>query len=397
MYAFGAFQVDTRSHELRRSGVRIKIQDQPFLILVKLLERPGQLVSREELRAALWNGDTFVDFDTGLNTAVKRLREALGDSAESPSFVETLPKLGYRFVAPVQSSPPELPSPPASARRGSPQSKGKLFWRRWSAMTGLLLVAAGTTIFYLRSRGSAASTEIVPLTGMDESESSPAFSPDGNQVAFASGSERPDSAGIYTMLIGGERPLRLTSDSRDCCPVWSPDGRTVAFVRFQQGGYTIYTVHALGGNPRVLYSYSVDFPEHLGYPPTFSWSPDGGQLAISAVSPSLGRPSITLLALRDFSLHPITSPPRQFSDWYPAFSPDGKSLAFLRSSGPGEVEDLYVVSVTGGEARRVTFDNRIAGPPAWSQDGRDIIFLFGSGRTHGSVANSCVWWDASTR
>jgi Tol biopolymer transport system component/DNA-binding winged helix-turn-helix (wHTH) protein len=102
MYVFGAFQVDTRSHELRRNGVRIKIQDQPFLILVKLLERPGQLVTREELRSALWNGDTFVDFDTGLNTAVKRLREALGDSAESPTFVETLPKLGYRFVAPVQ-------------------------------------------------------------------------------------------------------------------------------------------------------------------------------------------------------------------------------------------------------------------------------------------------------
>src|SRR5215510_16112480 len=75
MYAFGAFQVDTRSHELRRSGVRVKIQDQPFLILVKLLERPGQLVTREELRSALWKDDTFVDFDTGLNTAVKRLRD----------------------------------------------------------------------------------------------------------------------------------------------------------------------------------------------------------------------------------------------------------------------------------------------------------------------------------
>ena len=87
MYSFGAFQVEPRSHELRRSGIRIKIQDQPFLVLVKLLERPGQLVTREELRSALWGGDTFVDFDTGLNTAVKRLREALGDSAESPVFI----------------------------------------------------------------------------------------------------------------------------------------------------------------------------------------------------------------------------------------------------------------------------------------------------------------------
>ena len=378
MYAFGAFQVDVRSHELRRSGVRIKIQDQPFLVLVKLLERPGQLVTREELRSALWSRDTFVDFDTGLNTAVKRLREALGDSAESPAFVETLPKLGYRFVAPVQISPPELPPNSASALHAPSPSKGKLLWRRWSAVTTLLLMAVTASFFYLRSRGSAivAAVEVVPLTGMAGLENYAAFSPDGNQVAFEN--ERPDGDGIYTMLIGGERPLRLTSDSKDCCPVWSPDGRAVAFARSQQVGYTIYTVPALGGTPRILYASSSDFPEHIGYPPSFSWSPDGAHLAISAVLPSLGRPSIALLSLRDFSLHPLTSPPRGFSDWWPVFSPDGKTLAFLRSSGPGLVEDLFVVSVNGGEARRLTFDNRfIAGPPAWSPGGRDIIFSSG--------------------
>jgi Tol biopolymer transport system component/DNA-binding winged helix-turn-helix (wHTH) protein len=388
MYAFGAFQVDTRSHELRRSGVRIKIQDQPFLILVKLLERPGQVVTREELRSALWSGDTFVDFDTGLNTAVKRLREALGDSAESPAFVETLPKLGYRFVAPVQTSSPVLPSATGSAQRELPQFKGKLLWRRWSAVTALLLVAVTATFVRFRSRGSAvdASVEVVPLTGMAEMEDYAAFSPDGNQVAFASRGKRSDGDGIYTVLIGGEKPLRLTSDPRDCCPVWSPDGRAVAFARSlgedtesglerSGSGYTIYTVSALGGTPRMVYSNSGDFPEHVGYLPTFSWSPDGAQLAISAVSPSLGRPAITLLSLRDLSLHPITAPPREFSDWGPAFSPDGKSLAFLRSSGPGEVDDLYMVPATGGEARRLTFDNRmIFGPPAWSPDGRDIVF-----------------------
>src|SRR5262245_46689962 len=244
MYVFGAFQVDTRSHELRRSGVRIKIQDQPFLILVKLLERPGQLVTREELRSALWKDDTFVDFDTGLNTAVKRLRDVLGDSAESPAFIETLPKLGYRFVAPVQVSPPASPSTPASAQRESPHSGNKLLWRRWFAVTGLLLVAATATILYLRSRSSAASTgvEVVPLTGIDEMEGFPAFSPDGNQVTFSSGGEHPGGDGIYTMLIGSERPLRLTSDPRDCCPAWSPDGRAVAFARGRVGAYTIYTV-----------------------------------------------------------------------------------------------------------------------------------------------------------
>ncbi len=102
MYRFDAFQVDPRTHELRRGGVRIKIQEQSFVVLLKLLEHPGELVTREQLRNALWPADTFVDFDTGLNTVIKRLREVLRDSAEGPHFIETVPKLGYRFIAPVQ-------------------------------------------------------------------------------------------------------------------------------------------------------------------------------------------------------------------------------------------------------------------------------------------------------
>src|SRR6266852_8652639 len=103
MYRFGAFEIDPRAHELRRTGVRVKVQEQPFVVLLKLLERPGQLVTREELRSAIWPADTFVDFDTGLNTIIMRLREVLRDSAEAPQFIETVPKLGYRFIAPVES------------------------------------------------------------------------------------------------------------------------------------------------------------------------------------------------------------------------------------------------------------------------------------------------------
>jgi Tol biopolymer transport system component/DNA-binding winged helix-turn-helix (wHTH) protein len=370
MYAFGAFELDPRSHELRRSGVRVKIQDQPFLVLVKLLERPGQLVSREELRAALWNGDTFVDFDTGLNTAVKRLREALGDSAESPAFVETLPRLGYRFVAPVRVASP------GPEQCQFVQSKGKLLWRRWSAVTGLLLVAASATIFYLRSRGSTLTTgiEVVPLTGMAEMENDAAFSPDGNHVAFTV-SEPDDRAGVYIIVIGGEKPLRLTGDSSDCCPVWSPDGRAVAFVRLEQTSYTIYSVSALGGTPKVLYSNRSDLSGHVGMRPAFSWSPDGNELAVTTVSPPLGRPAITLISLADGASRPITLPPRDYSDWCPAFSPDGKSVAFLRASGPGLDEDIYVVPVTGGQGKRLTFDSRQLGEGlAWTPDSRDIVF-----------------------
>jgi len=102
-YRFGTFELDARSAELRRNGVKLRLQEQPFLVLRKLLESAGTLVTREDLHAALWPADTFVDFDTSLNTAIKRLREVLGDSADVPVFIETIPRRGYRFLAPVQT------------------------------------------------------------------------------------------------------------------------------------------------------------------------------------------------------------------------------------------------------------------------------------------------------
>src|SRR5580765_7587186 len=98
---FGIFEADLRAGELRRNGIKIRLQEQPFQVLAMLLERPGEIVTREELHSRLWPADTFVDFDHGLNAAVKRLRDALGDSAENPRFIETLARRGYRLLAPV--------------------------------------------------------------------------------------------------------------------------------------------------------------------------------------------------------------------------------------------------------------------------------------------------------
>ena len=100
---FGVFEVDVRAGELRKQGVRIKLQEQPFHVLTVLLQRPGEVITREELRNKNWPADTFVDFDNSLNTAINKLREALGDSADSPRFIETLPRRGYRFIAPVSN------------------------------------------------------------------------------------------------------------------------------------------------------------------------------------------------------------------------------------------------------------------------------------------------------
>src|SRR5580658_1353593 len=142
----GDFEVDLRSGEVRRNGDRIQLQERPFQVLAALVERPGEVVTREELQKKLWPTDTFVDFEHSINTAVKKLREALGDDAENPTYIQTLPRRGYRLIAPVEivevsGTCPEVgahfvPSPLESPRRTSRQ-------KRWPVVT---LVTLLTTI-----------------------------------------------------------------------------------------------------------------------------------------------------------------------------------------------------------------------------------------------------------
>jgi eukaryotic-like serine/threonine-protein kinase len=123
---FGTFEVDLRAGELRKQGVRVKLQEQPFRVLSVLLQRPGEIVTREDLRHSIWPADTFVDFDNSLNTSINKLREGLGDSAERPRFIETLPRRGYRFLAPVSS--------------GDRKVEGRT--RAWKIVVAVLAVAA---------------------------------------------------------------------------------------------------------------------------------------------------------------------------------------------------------------------------------------------------------------
>jgi DNA-binding winged helix-turn-helix (wHTH) protein/tetratricopeptide (TPR) repeat protein len=156
---FGIFEADCRTGELRRRGVRVRLHGRPFALLAALLERPGQLVTREELRQRLWADDTFVDFDHGLNNAVNRVRQALGDTAQAPRFVETLPRRGYRFIAPVErtTAPLDMAMTTTTAPAG---------WRaRRALMLAVALFAlAGASIAVLvhvaRSPGTAAGLEM---------------------------------------------------------------------------------------------------------------------------------------------------------------------------------------------------------------------------------------------
>src|SRR5437762_6860562 len=134
---FGRFELDTRAGELRKDGHRVKLQEKPFRMLELLLKRPGEVVTRDELRQRLWPADTFVDFDNGLNTAVNKVRSALGDAADSPLFVETLGRRGYRFIAQLESRPAAPPAAPVRVEVPHRRPRAVL-----TAVIALVLVAA---------------------------------------------------------------------------------------------------------------------------------------------------------------------------------------------------------------------------------------------------------------
>src|SRR5579862_3942831 len=140
---FHVFEVDTVTGELRKHGLRIKLQEQPFQVLCLLLARPGELVTREDLRKMLWPADTFVDFEHGLNKTINKLREALSDNKERPRYIETLPRRGYRFIAPVMSAqPPSEPNEPPAvlAPQPAPVATGNPRMSGWVTPAMIVLV-----------------------------------------------------------------------------------------------------------------------------------------------------------------------------------------------------------------------------------------------------------------
>ena len=153
---FGAFEVDLRSGEVRKHGIRIKLQDQPFKILALLLEHPGDVVTREELRQKLWPADTFVDFDTGLNSAIKKLRDVLCDSAEKPRYIETLPRRGYRFIAPVENGDLSAPAAVQEKLAVVPLPTPRALTKRWRVLgvaafvLFLVIAVASWRVFFAR-------------------------------------------------------------------------------------------------------------------------------------------------------------------------------------------------------------------------------------------------------
>jgi Tol biopolymer transport system component/DNA-binding winged helix-turn-helix (wHTH) protein len=382
---FDQFQVDFSSGLLQRSGVRVPLQGQPMQVLRLLLQAEGKVVTREEIRKVLWPEDTFVDFELGVNTAVKKLRQALADPADRPKFIETLPRIGHRFMVPVEwvnengqkgmvegaGNSATTGGMEVATALGRTHSEVSSVGRwRWLAAGGAALVAlCGVGVWrFIRARTAVPPIEVVSLASSSGFEYGPALSPDGNQVAF--GRWNKDKPGIYTTVIGGEKSFRLTENAWDCCPAWSPDARQIAYSHNTDEGNAIYVTPALGGTQRRVYEGLAAM-----FPPELDWSPDGKTLAIRESKGDRAHSWIALLSLDDLSTRQLTSPSGQDLDYGPAFSPDGKSVAFVRGIVAGRVSDLYVVPVAGGEPRRVTFDHRaIFGQPSWTEDGRELVY-----------------------
>lgn len=379
---FGSFELDVRSGELCRGGERLKVPIQSIEILKALLERPGQLVTRDELRARLWPADTFVDFEHGLNAAVRRLREALGDSADTPQFIETLPRRGYRFIAPIEAAldlpiaGPVPPSRPDAA--AAPRRRPALLL----LLGGSLALLAGINIWIVRHRSAIAGPEApparsTPVTSFPGREEDPAISPDGDYVAFAWDGDTGGNLDVYVKLIDGGEPVRLTSGSTDeRAPAWSPDGKRIAFLRILDRDRAVVVIVPSFGGPEHRLESTLTTGEFWSFH-AVSWTPDGRSILFAATPDSGQGAAIFAASIDGDSRRQLTTPSGDFTDAVPRISPDGRQLGFIRRvagcwCGYPFVEPLDGLR-TAGEARRLTDDQR-ASSLDWFPDSRSVVY-----------------------
>jgi Tol biopolymer transport system component/DNA-binding winged helix-turn-helix (wHTH) protein len=348
----------------------VSLEPKVMRVLVRLAERPGEVVTKEALFRDVWEG-AYVTEDV-LTRAVGELRRLFGDEAGRPHVIETIRKSGYRLIAPVtreragEADGHVAPAPTARAPMALARPA-----RLPLTVVALIAAAAGAGFLLLaRSRPApSAPMRIRPLTTLPGNERDPAVSPDGSRVAFAWNGGAGEDMSLYVQLLDGETPLRLTREPQveDRTPAWSPDGQRIAFTRSTVAYCRILVVSALGGPERpVAPCGDRDYRR-------IAWSPDGRWLALSRRGRT-GALFLELLSPDTLERRPLTQPPAGIlGDTSAAFSPDGGTVAFTRNITDG-VNDIYRASVEGGEPTRLTFDNRDTMGSAWSEDGKSLLF-----------------------
>jgi DNA-binding winged helix-turn-helix (wHTH) protein len=354
VFRFGPFELSERDGELRKNGVRIKLQEQPFRILAELLANAGTVVTREELQQKLWPSDTFVDFDVGLNTAVRKIRQALGDDAEHPHYIETSAKRGYRFLAAVNKTtgdpvlvngtapahPASLPAIPLqletqTAERPTPQVKHL----RWYLLLIALAVVAVAVIIVMRVsvRPSQLAVEKRITTNSPEAPVQYAvISPDGKYLAYAG----PSELYIRQLDTGEVRRLALPKEFNDPRPLsWFPDNTDLIFVEWSdwnEHARSIWKLSILGGSPQKLMDDAWDA----------AVSPDGSRISFLRGRDIWMMESNGANALRIVNAAEGLDPGYVGTVLVPVvWSPTGKRVAYIRYYWPPAGFDIAVRSI----------------------------------------------------
>jgi Tol biopolymer transport system component/DNA-binding winged helix-turn-helix (wHTH) protein len=315
---FGPYEVDLQTGELHKDGVRLKLTGQPFQVLAILLERPGEVITREELQKRLWP-DTFVDFDHNLNSAINRIREVLQDSAENPQFVETLPRRGYRFIAPVERTGNGQPPIESAAKDTSSPLGKRQAVILIAAVTCALLAAAGWFTYkkwHASPSAQPVQRALTRLTSDDGLQTGATWSPDGRFIAYSS--DRGGKYDIWIQQISGGDPIQITKGpGQNWMPDWSPDGKNIAY-RSEEGEGGIYITPALGGEGQQLKIASFGYYPH--------WSPDSSRV--------LFQPGFGLIGKNLYVVGLDGNPPREILTDHPQtliatfamWHPDGRRI-----------------------------------------------------------------------
>jgi Tol biopolymer transport system component/DNA-binding winged helix-turn-helix (wHTH) protein len=377
---FGVFEVNLAAGELRKNAVRVKLQEQPLQVLAALLERPGEIITKEELKARLWADDTFVDFDHGLSMAVNKIREALQDSAASPLFVETVPRRGYRFIGEISSAPLATPDASLEGPQAKPKSRR---WFAWALGAAALVAVLG---FTSRTRpvgppNAPAAMRTVQLTSLPGRELYPSFSPDGTRVAFAWDGEDAGNFDIYVQIVGAGGPVPLTRHAADDLdPQWSPDGRYLAFARRSAPGrLELLRIPALGGQGRVLAKAADPSDLSFGTIHFLAWNRSADAI-IFADRKGEGKPFVLYrYRLESGERTQLTDVPDNYrGDISPALSPDGKTLVFVRHSsiteGAIHTLELDAEGMPRSEPRQIASQPFYLFGPAFKPHSQEIVF-----------------------
>ena len=411
IYEFDEYRLDARNRLLWLGEKQISLTLKEFDVLLYLVENAGRVVEKNTLLEAVWE-NTFVEEAT-LARNVSWLRKKLAASGAADNFIQTLPRRGYRFAAPVKAIPSaaafieekivteiiieesiSLDEPfaaPAAFANNSPDGIERLtasiseradalkilpaapparFSKSLKRLFGGLLAAviiAAAAFYFLRNDAPIVVVlkSSIPFSGLPGRENMPSFSPDGSQIAFAWNGGEGENFDIYAKQIGAGEPRRLTvAPADEVNPVFTPDNSQIAFVRRLGDRSEVFRIPSLGGAERKIADLQSDISE-------LSFSPDGRFLAASDLDEASGREAIFLIDVGSGAKRRLTAPPELTKDRYAKFSPDGKKIAFLRRFN-NSYDELLLVS--GDETTQLTFEKSDMHGLSWRADNQTIVF-----------------------